>query len=112
MPKTLWRGTLFVYNYRTREFLRHVSTMGATKRPDDPGSLYCRWTPSVRLARAYSNPGSAHKAAARINAEVYRHNSAKYPCAPVDVVTGEAARCLEMINRREPSGRQQKKVRT
>lgn len=91
MPKPGWRGTLYIYNFLTREFLRHTGAAPAD----------IRWTPGTRHARAYNNPGSAHKAAARINAILYRRDSAKYPCAPVDVITGEAARCLDLINQRK-----------
>lgn len=92
MPKTMWRGTMYVYNYRRREFLVSVTS--------HRGKIGCVWSPGVQYAHAYKNPGAARKAAARINDEVYHHARAKYPCAPVEVVTGEAARCLDMINRR------------
>lgn len=94
-----WRGSLYVYNFQTRMFLVAVTRAG-NRRPGAPDSLLCQWDYRARRAKAYKNPGSAHKAAARLNAELYRRESAKYPCAPVEVVTGEAARCLELINRR------------
>lgn len=99
MPKCLWRGECYVFNYARREFLVHVRRAGK-RRPLRPESIICRWSPAIRLAKPFKNPGCAHKAAARINADLYDRQSAKFPCAPVEVVSGEAARCLDLINRR------------
>lgn len=101
MPKCFWRSECYVYNYRRKEFLSAITTLGPSHRPRDPGMTYCRWTPTVRLAHAYRDPDRASAAAERINREIYHHDNRKYPCAPVQMVTGEAARCLELINRRD-----------
>lgn len=99
MPKSSWRGTCYIYNYLTREFLRHITTFGKNRRGKQ-GSTCCRWTPGTIKAYAYRDPDAARRTAARINREIYRYDGSKYPCAPVDVVSGEAARCLDLINRR------------
>lgn len=100
MPKCEWRGECYIYNHALREFLVYVGRAGK-RRPSRPDSIICRWSPAIMLAKRYKNPGIAHKTAARINADHYASMSAKYPCAPVQVVTGEAARCLDQINRRD-----------
>ena len=95
-----WRGEWYVYNHLRREFLRGISRYGK-RRPEDPDAPYPRWTPSIRLAKAYKNPSLAQKAASRLNAALYDERSSCWPCQPVSVVTGEAARSLELINRRD-----------
>lgn len=90
-----WRGVWYVYNHATREFVRSMRTHG------DP-----QWTPGVKYARPYKNPALAQKCATRLNAMLHHPGSACWPCQPVSVVTGEAARCLDMINRRD-GGREQ-----
>lgn len=99
MPKTCWRGEWYVYNHLKREFLQRVSRMGE-RSPADPDAPRAKWTPGLRRAKAYKNPSAAQKTAARINADIYRMGNPCFPCQPVSVVTGEAARCLDMINRR------------
>lgn len=93
MPKCIWRGEWFVYHFKKREFIRTYARAG-NRRPEAPESIIAVWTPSVRRAKGYKNPSAAQKAAARINA------GAAGPVPPVSVVTGEAARCLEVLNRR------------
>lgn len=89
MPRTSWRGQWYVYNHITGEFLRSMSD----RRPV--------WTPGVKYAWAYKNPSQAQKCASRLNAMLHHPGSACWPCQPVSVVTGEAARCLDAINRRD-----------
>ena len=89
MPATLWRGVWYVYNHKTGEFVRNMY-------PEGP-----RWTPSVKYARPYKNPSMAQKCASKLNAMLQPPGSACWPCQPVSVVTGEAARCLDAINRRD-----------
>lgn len=101
MTGALWRGQWYIYHHVKHEFLRQASRSGASRRPEDPDRLYCRWTPGIRLARAYKNPSLAQKMAGRLNRELYDSAAAGYPCQPVTVVTGEAARCLDLINRRD-----------
>lgn len=101
MPRILWRGEWYVYHHRRREFLRRLTRSGEKRRPEAPDSTYALWTPTICRALAYKNPSAAQRAARRINAEIYRKDSAVYPCQPVSVVTGEAARCLDAINRRD-----------
>ena len=100
VPRTLWRGEWYVYHHRRGEFLRGISGP-RNPPPDDPDRPYVRWTPSIKLAKPYKNPSAAAKAAARINAHEGppRGGSAKVATV-VTVVTGEAARCLDMINKR------------
>ena len=90
MPRSSWRGQWYVYNHITREFLR---TMDGKRPPI--------WTPGVKHAWAYKNPAAAQKCASRLNAQLHHPGSACWPCQPVSVVTGEAARCLDAINRRD-----------
>ena len=89
MSITKWRGVWYVYNHVTREFVRGMSGEKA------------RWTPAIKLAWAYKNPSQAQKCASRLNAALHHPGCACWPCQPVSVVTGEAARCLELINRRD-----------
>lgn len=101
MPKLLYRHSdCYVYNFQTEEFLVMVSVCGRVRNPRDPKAIFCRWSPTIYRARCYKNPDQAAKTAARINAEVYDYPNPKYPCSPVQVVTGMAARCLDQINRR------------
>lgn len=101
MPKILYHHSkCYVYNFLTKEFLVQVTTCGRGKSPNNPQKIFCRWSPVSYRARAYKNPEQAAKAATRINAEVYDYPNPKYPCAPVQMVTGMAARCLDLINRR------------
>lgn len=102
MTGALWRGQWYIYHHQRHEFLRQAARYG-NKKPDDPDKLYCRWTPGVKLARAYKNPSLAQKMAGRLNRELYDSAAACYPCQPVTVVTGEAARCLDEINKRDRS---------
>ncbi len=92
MGKALWRGQWYVYNHVRREFVRDIHG----KTPDG-----ARYTPSIRHARAYKNPSLAQKAAYRLNVLLHHPGSGCWPCQPVSVVTGEAARCLDLINQRE-----------
>lgn len=96
-----WRGQWYIYNTRTREFLRRVSTLGQ-RCPQNPGGIYVRWTPGITLAMAYKNPSTAQKTANRINREAYPDQNPRVATV-VTVVTGEAAKCLDMINRRGTS---------
>lgn len=100
MTGALWRGQWYIYHHVKHEFLRQAARYG-NKKPDDPDKLYCRWTPGLKLAQAYKNPSLAQKMAGRLNRELYDSAAAGYPCQPVTVVTGEAARCLDLINRRD-----------
>lgn len=102
MTGALWRGQWYIYHHVKHEFLRQAARYGS-KKPEDPDRLYCRWTPGIRLARAYKNPSLAQKMAGRLNRELYDSAAAGYPCQPVTVVTGEAARCLDEINKRDRS---------
>lgn len=95
MPRILWRGEWYIYHHRRGEFVRGIAPH-RNPPPDDPDRPYVRWTPSILLAKPYKNPSAAAKCAARINAHEGR-GQAKV----VTVVTGEAARCLDMINQRE-----------
>ena len=97
MTGQLWRGQWYVYHSRRREFLRQVSRAGAVRNPKRPDATEARWTPGIRLARAYKNPSMAQKAANRLN-ELERGG---LPIRVVTVVTGEAARCLDLINQRD-----------
>lgn len=100
MPRCYWRGEWYVYNHVRREFLVWIGCMGKqdAKHPKAPR---VQWSSLVAKARAYRDPDAAQKAASRINADPYRKNGPSWPCQPVSVVTGEAARCLDIINRRE-----------
>lgn len=89
MPKKYWRGTWYVYNHVTGEFVRESRPWGA------------KWTPGLHLARPYKNPSLAQKCATRLNELLHHPGSACWPCQPVSVVSGEAARCLDLINRRD-----------
>lgn len=91
MPKNYpgWRGVWYVYNHVTGEFVREDGKRGT------------RWTPGTKHAKAYSNPTLAQVCATRINAMLHHPGSACWPCQPVSVVSGEAARCLDLINRRD-----------
>ena len=83
-----WRGVWYIYHHIRREFVRDM-------RPDGP-----RLTPSIVHAKPYKNPSRAQKCASRINAMLCQPGPS-WPCQPVSVVTGEAARCLDEINRRD-----------
>lgn len=96
-----WRGGWYVYDGVRKAFLRYVTTADHYKRPANPTGLYANWSAGVYNARVYKNPELAQKAATRLNREIYHTDSAKWPCTPVTVVTGEAARCLDAINRRD-----------
>ena len=108
-----WRGVWYVYNHVTREFVRSMT-----------GRTGVQWTPGLKYARPYKNPSQAQKCASRLNAMLHHPGSACWPCdsarpegglslqaqersdrrgavQPVSVVTGEAARCLDAINRRD-----------
>ena len=95
-----WRGGWYVYDGIRREFLRGISTMERYKSATNPAGTYIRWAAGVYGAKVYKSPELAQKTASRINREVYHTDSAKWPCTPVTVVTGEAARRLDQINRR------------
>ena len=84
-----WRGEWYVYNHLTKEFMRGSSRAGV------------RWTPGIRHAKAFKNPSMAQKCAYRINEILQPPGGPCWPCKIVSVVTGEAARCLDAINRRE-----------
>ena len=92
MPKSYpgWRGVWYVYNHARREFLRSRS-----------GRRGMAWTPGVKFAQSYKNPVMAQKCASRLNAMLQNPGCPCWPCQPVSVVTGEAARCLDAINRRD-----------
>ena len=92
MPKNYpgWRAEWYVYNHVRREFVRSMT-----------GRAGVQWTPGVKYAKAYKNPSQAQKCASRLNARLHHPGSACWPCQPVSVVTGEAARCLDAINRRD-----------
>ena len=90
MPRTSWRGQWYVYNHATREFVREMRAQGSVS-----------WTPGTKHAHVYKNPSQAQKCASRLNAMLHHPGSACWPCQPVSVVTGEAARCLDAINRRD-----------
>ena len=92
MPKQYpgWRGVWYVYNHVTHEFLVSINS---ARTP--------RWTPGIKYAQTYKNPSQAQKCASRLNAMLHHPGSACWHCQPVSVVTGEAARCLDMINRRD-----------
>jgi len=92
MPKHYpgWRGRWYVYNHVTREFFAASH-----------GPRGTRWTPGIRHAWAFKNPTAAQQRARELNALLHNPGSACWPCQPVSVVTGEAARCLEAINRRD-----------
>lgn len=89
MPRSLWRGEWYIYNHVTRKFLCQMRASGQD------------WTRVISRAHAYKNPSQAQKCAARINAILKPPGSPCFPCQPVSVVTGEAARCLDQINLRE-----------
>lgn len=95
-----WRGQWYIYNTRTGEFLKRLTTCGKSRCPEKPSRLYIHWTAGIRDAQTYKNPSTAQKAAGRINREAYPGQSPKV-ARVVTVVTGEAARCLEAINRRD-----------
>lgn len=101
-----WRGEWYIFHHRRREFLIQACRVGENRDPDNPDRLYARWTPSIRFARAYKNPSMAQKMARKLNAEIAGRRSSCYPCQPVTVVTGEAARCLDLINRRDTNAAQ------
>ena len=84
-----WRGEWYVYNHVLREFVREM----ADGNP--------RYTPGIQYAHPYKNPSAAQKCAGKINAIIQPPGTPCWPCQPVSVVTGEAARCLDAINRRE-----------
>jgi len=90
MPRRPWRGAWYVYNHQRREFLKGL---------DGPKGM--TWTPGIIHAHAYRDPSTAQKCASRLNARLHNPGSACWPCQPVSVVTGEAARCLDAINRRD-----------
>ena len=92
MPKIFpgWRGRWYVYHHVKREFLRGLD-----------GVKGMSWTPGIKHAHAYRNPSEAQKCASRLNARLHHPGSACWPCQPVSVVSGEAARCLDEINRRD-----------
>ena len=92
MPKNYpgWRGAWYVYNHVTGEFVRSMT-----------GRTGVQWTPGIKYARPYKNPSQAQQCATRINAMLHHPGSACWPCQPVSVVSGEAARCLDLINRRD-----------
>lgn len=95
MPKNFpgWRAQWYVYNHVTREFVRSMT-----------GRTGVQWTPGLKYARPYKNPAMAQKCASRLNAMLHHPESSCWPCQPVSVVTGEAARCLDLINRRDGKG--------
>lgn len=97
MPRCIWRGEWYVYHHVRREFLKSIFRAGK-KNPENPKEVRALWTPSFLRANAYKNPSAAAKAAARLNAA--RGTTSPMTPLPVSVVTGEAARCLDMINRR------------
>lgn len=94
-----FRGLWYVYNHVSHEFVREMHPNGA------------RWTAGVPLAKPYKNPSQAQKCASRLNAMLHHPGSACWPCQPVSVVTGEAARCLDMINRRDGRGKGKTEIR-
>lgn len=98
-----WRGGWYVYDGIQKRFLRSITSGERFRSAANPTGLYIRWNEGTYKARVYKNPELAQKTASRIN-RVYHTDSAKWPCTPVTVVTGEAARCLDAINRRD--GRQ------
>lgn len=91
MPKHYpgWRGVWYVYNHVTGEFFRRLNR----------GNM--EWTPGVKYAQIYKNPSKAQKCATRLNGMLHHPGCPCWPCQPVSVVTGEAARCLDAINRRD-----------
>lgn len=97
--KPAWRGSWYIYNTRTREFLKAMES-SEKRHPDTPGGTCARWTPGIKHARAYKNPNLARKTANRINRDLYPNQNPKVATV-ITVVTGEAARCLDMINRRD-----------
>ena len=130
MPKNSpgWRGVWYVYNHVAREFVRSMT--GRTGVQWTPGLKYARpyKNPSQaqkcasRLNAMLHHPGSAcwpcdsarPEGGLSLQAQERSDKTQAKPAAersdrrgavqPVSVVTGEAARCLDAINRREGKG--------
>lgn len=96
MTGNLWRGVWYIYNHRTREFLRSASRAAPGRTVNAPGGRYARWTPGIAKAQAYKNPSLAQKMASLLNGETDDKS-----IRVITVVTGEAARCLDLINKRD-----------
>ena len=94
-----WGGVWYVYNHVSGKFVR-VNTASGVK-----------WTAEVKHALVYKTPKRAQACASRLNAMLHHPGSACWPCQPVSVVTGEAARCLDMINRRDGRGKGKSEIR-
>lgn len=94
-----WGGMWYVYNHVSGKFVR-VNDINRMK-----------WTAEVKHAKRYKTPDQAQKCASRLNAMLHHPGSACWPCQPVSVVTGEAARCLDMINRRDGRGKGKTEIR-
>ena len=92
MPKNYpgWRGIWYIYNHVTGEFVCETK-----------GRRGVKWTLGVKYAKIYKNPSMAQKCATRLNGMLHHPGCPCWPCQPVSVVTGEAARCLDAINRRD-----------
>lgn len=89
MPKCSWRGEWYIYHTGIREFLRYCSFTG--------GVPHIGWTKGALHAKRYRNPSAAKVMVARINETLgWRPGAVQV----VTAVTGEAARCLDAINRR------------
>lgn len=89
MPKCSWRGEWYIYHTEIGEFLKYCRF--------SEGVPYIRWTKGAKYARLYQNPSAAKRLAIRINEAMgWRPGMVQV----VTAVTGEAARCLDAINRR------------
>ena len=86
MPKSLYIGTWYIYNYKRREFLSYHR-----KGPD--GRQVVGWVPSMRTADQWKNPSRAEAIARILNREM-----GGMPC---QAVSGMAAKCFEEMMERE-----------
>ncbi len=105
-----WRGEWHLYCAERGEVVRRWGRAGERMRPDDPSAAFVFWTPSTRYALKYKNPDIAKRAERTINRRwiegrlvLPRNDRGGTPARVrmVSVVTGAAARCLDMINRRD-----------
>lgn len=97
MTGNLWRGQWYIYHHEKREFLRCASKAYPGRTVNAPGGMYARWTPGIAMAQAYKNPSLAQKMANRLNGQDGGRGAIKV----ITVVTGEAARRLDLINTRD-----------
>lgn len=121
MSITKWRGIWYVYNHVTREFLREVRGDETRWTPGiklawaykNPSQAQKR---ASRLNAALHHPGCACWPCNSARPEgglsavdtgcpgakpAAERSDRRWAVQPVSVVTGEAARCLEQINRRD-----------